>query len=166
VQLQHLQTLQLQHCKLKGSNIVQLLSVMHKVTSLTSLQLQFNSFDGISAIPNLSRNTSLVDLRLPPPPPLPSASQQANRIYMLMQHECALLLVESVSKMCVRNRATAAAVQEETKRLLDVREFAESIVLEAIASGNSLHRIKQFQSLTLRVTPPPSLFDTGSSFRL
>jgi hypothetical protein len=137
VQLQHLQALYLQHCKFKGSHIVQLLSVMHKVTSLTVLQLQHNSFDGVAPVPTLSRNTSLTDLRLPPPPPPPESSQQANRIYMLMQHECAMLLVESAAKMCARNRASAAAAEVERARLEDVRAFAESIVLEAIDSGNS-----------------------------
>ncbi len=149
VQLQHLQALQLQHCGLKGNNIVQLLSVMHQVTSLTSLQLQFNSFDGITTVPNLSRNTSLLDLRLPPPPPLPDASQQAKRIYMLMQHEVAQLLVESASKMCFRNRAVAAAAQAESQRMLDVRAFAESIVIEAIASGTLSLRGMMSQCLAL-----------------
>ena len=71
VQLQHLHSLELQHCKFNGVDVARLLSVMHRVTSLTSLQLQFNSLAGITATPMLARNTSLTDLRLPPPPPLP-----------------------------------------------------------------------------------------------
>ena len=135
VQLQHLHSLELQHCKLNGVDVVLLLSVMHKVTSLTSLQLQFNSLAGISATPLLARNTSLTDLRLPPPPPLPDPSQQLNRVHILMQHECAVQLIETCSQLCARNRATAAAIQAEAFRQHDVRAFAESIVAEAIASG-------------------------------
>jgi hypothetical protein len=137
VQLQHLQALYLQHCKLKGSHITQLLSFMHQVTSLTVLHLQHNRFDGISAVPTLLRNTSLTDLRLPPPLPPPDVSQQTNRTYLLAQRECALLLIESASKMCARNQASAAAAQVERARLQDVHAFAKSIAIEAIASGDS-----------------------------
>jgi len=138
VQLQHLHALELRHCKFNGTNIAQLLSAMSKVTTLTSLQLQFNSLSGITRIPSLIRNTSLIHLRLPPPPPRPDSSQQSNRIQLLMQHECGLELIETVAALCARNRATAAAGQAEKERLLDVRAFAENIVMQAIASGDSL----------------------------
>jgi hypothetical protein len=138
MQLQHLQSLQLQHCKFTGIDIVRLLSVMHKVTSLTALQLQFNSLAGVSATPLLTLNTSLTHLILPPPPPPPDPSQQLNRVRMLMQHECASQLIDSVSKMCARNRETAAAILAEKARLEEVRAFSESIVMEAIASGMAL----------------------------
>lgn len=138
VQLQHLQSLQLQHCKFIGVDIVRLLSVMHKVTSLTALQLQFNSLAGVSATPHLTLNTSLTLLRLPPPPPPPDTSQQLNRVLLLMQHDCASELISAVSKMCARNCATAASLRAEQSRLEEVRAFSESIVMEAIASGMTL----------------------------
>ena len=136
VQLQHLQSLQLQHCKFIGTDIVRLLSVMHKVTSLTLLHLQFNSFEGASAVSTLLQNSSLTDLRLPPPLPPPDASQQVNRTQLLMQHECTVMLVEVASKVCARNRGSAADAHAEAERLQDVRAFAKSIVLEAIMSGD------------------------------
>ena len=145
--MQHMHALQLQHCKFTGRDIAQLLSVMHTVTCLTSLHLQYNSLAGITTVSSLSRNTSLIDLRLPPPPPRPDPSQQLNRAYFLQQHECGLLLIESVSQLCSRNRARANAAQAELLRLRDVHSFAESIVIEAISSGipsqqpSSLHTL-------------------------
>ncbi len=135
VQLQHLHALQLQHCKFSGVDIVRMLSIMHTVTTLTALQLQFNSLVGLVATPKLLQNTSLIDLRLPPAPPLPDPSQQLNRVQIITQHQLALQLIESAAQMCARNRASVAALQTETARLRDVWAFAESIVLEAIDSG-------------------------------
>jgi hypothetical protein len=137
-QHQHLRSLQLQHCKFSGSEIVTLLSVMHRVTSLTALHLQFNTLTGIpftTSTTSLSLNTSLIDLRLPPPPPRPDAMQQENRVCMLMQHDYGVQLIERASKLCSRNRAAAAAVEAEALRLSDLAAFIRSIVMEAIASG-------------------------------
>ena len=54
----------------------------------------------------------------------------------ITQHQLALQLIESAAQMCARNRASVAALQTETARLRDVLAFAESIVLEAIDSGD------------------------------